>query len=47
MIIPKNAKVTKNFFLADAQSAMAPITGEISAMIMEAMELAIPSCKVL
>ena len=47
MAIPKNAKVTKNFFLADAQSAMAPIMGEISAMIIEAMELAIPNCKVL
>ena len=47
MVIPKNAKVIKNFFLADAQSAIAPIMGEISAMIIEAMELAIPNCKVL
>ena len=47
MDMPKNAKVIKNFFLADAQSAIAPIMGEISAIIIEAMEFAIPNCKVL
>jgi len=47
MVIPKNAKVSKNFFFADAQSAIAPRIGDTKAIIIEATEFAIPNCKVL
>ena len=40
-------KVIKNFFFADAQSAIAPRMGDTSAIIIEATEFAIPNCKVL
>ena len=45
--MPKKAKVIKNFFFADAQSAIAPRIGDKRAITIEATEFAIPNCKVL
>jgi len=46
-MIPRNANRIKNFFLAVALSAIAPINGAIAATTIDAMEFAKPKYQVL